>query len=238
MSNLVNVQIETKDGINVVSSRVIAHELGKRHADVVNQIENIFNDENVRRSIIKSKYEHRGNIYKEYLLTKDGFILYMFNIQGYNDFKMAYINRFNEMEKALKEMSVPKLPSYAEALRQLADSIETNERLMIENKEMKPKAEFFDAVTDSKTAIQMGDVAKVLDMGMGRNKLFEILRNQRVLMQDNRPYQKYIDNGWFRTVETKFTKQNGDTSIHIKTMVYQKGVDGIRKLLNKTIKGE
>lgn len=27
----------------------------------------------------------------------------MFNIQGYNDFKMAYINKFNEMEKALEQ---------------------------------------------------------------------------------------------------------------------------------------
>ena len=30
-------------------------------------------------------------------------LLYMFNIQGHNDFKMAYINKFNEMEKQLKQ---------------------------------------------------------------------------------------------------------------------------------------
>lgn len=62
----------------------------------------------------------------------------------------------------------PKLPSYAEALRQLADKVEENERLQLENKEMKPKAEFFDTVADSKTAISMNDVAKVLGIkGMG-----------------------------------------------------------------------
>lgn len=32
----------------------------------------------------------------------------MFNIQGYNDYKMAYINEFNRMEQALKEQK--KLP--------------------------------------------------------------------------------------------------------------------------------
>lgn len=98
---------------------------------------------------------------------------------------------------------------------------------------MKPKEEFFEAVTNSKTAIQMSEVAKVLDMGIGRNKLFEILRDNKILMQDNRPYQKYIDNGWFRVVEVKYTKQNGDTAISLKTLVYQKGVNGIRKLLSK-----
>lgn len=105
--------------------------------------------------------------------------------------------------------------------------------LKIENEEMKPKAEFFDAVADSKTAIQMGEVAKVLDMGIGRNKLFEILRNNKVLMNNNIPYQKYIDNGYFRVIETKFTKPNGDTCVNIKTLVYQKGINYIKKIVEK-----
>ena len=54
--------------------------------------------------IISSSYKVKGQNreYKEYLLTKDWFTLYMFNIQGYNDFKMAYINEFNKMEQELK----------------------------------------------------------------------------------------------------------------------------------------
>lgn len=90
--------------INVVSSRDIAEGLGKRHTDVMNQIKKIYNEqnENVRYAIIPSKYNDRGRELDEYLLTKDGFTLYMFNIQGYNNFKMAYINKFNEMEQALR----------------------------------------------------------------------------------------------------------------------------------------
>ena len=98
--------------------------------------------------------------------------------------------------------------------------------------EMQPKAEFFDAVTDSKTAIQIGDVAKVLDMGIGRNKLFEFLRDEKILMYNNQPYQKYIDQGYFRVVEQKFEK-NGEVCINIKTLVFQKGVDFIRRRLEK-----
>ena len=55
--------------------------------------------------IISSFYEVEGQKrkYKEYKLTKDGFTLYMFHVQGFTDFKMAYINRFNEMESFIKE---------------------------------------------------------------------------------------------------------------------------------------
>lgn len=98
--------------------------------------------------------------------------------------------------------------------------------------EMKPKEEFFDAVADSKDAIEIGKVAKVLNRpGIGRNKLFEILRRNGILMKDNTPYQKYIDNGCFRTIEQKYCMPDGETRISIKTLVYQKGVDYIRKIL-------
>lgn len=99
--------------------------------------------------------------------------------------------------------------------------------------ELKPKAEFFDAVTDSKDAIPMADVAKVLDMGIGRNKLFEFLRSRNILMSDNRPYQKYIDAGYFRVVEQKYDKGCGEIGINIKTLVFQKGVDYIRRKLRE-----
>lgn len=45
--------------------------------------------------------EQNKQEYKQYKLTKDGFTLYMFNVQGFVDFKMAYIQKFNEMERAL-----------------------------------------------------------------------------------------------------------------------------------------
>ena len=100
-------------------------------------------------------------------------------------------------------------------------------------KEMLPKAEFYDAVAGSKDAIDIGSAAKVLNMGIGRNKLFEILRNKGILMNNNIPYQKYIDCGYFRVIEQKYTKPDGTVCINIKTLVYQKGLDFIRKLLKE-----
>lgn len=105
--------------------------------------------------------------------------------------------------------------------------------------ELQPKADFYDAVTDSKDAIPMADVAKVLDFkNIGRNKLFNYLRNKKVLQEDNKPYQRYIDCKWFRTVESKYTDSKGNTHINITTLVYQKGVDAIRKMLVNDMKGE
>lgn len=93
----------------------------------------------------------------------------------------------------------------------------------------KPKVEFFDAVANSKTAIQIGDVAKVLDIkGVGRNKLFEILRKEKILMNDNLPYQTYIDRGYFRVIEQKYNVRD-EVRINFKTLVYQRGVNFIRK---------
>lgn len=95
--------------------------------------------------------------------------------------------------------------------------------------DMRPKADFFDAVADSKTAISMNEVSKVLGIkGLGRNNLFEFLRDNAILDRCNVPYQKYIDCGWFRVIEQKYTK-NGEEHISIKTLVYQKGVDAIRR---------
>lgn len=125
---------------------------------------------------------------------------------------------------------------FARALKMADQTIErlkeNNAILLKDNQRMKPKEEFFDAVAGSKDAIEIGKVAKVLNYpGVGRNKLFEILRDKGVLMRDNIPYQKYIDNGCFRTVEQKYHTPDGETRINIKTLVYQKGVDYIRKML-------
>jgi phage antirepressor YoqD-like protein len=108
------------------------------------------------------------------------------------------------------------------------------EGLQKENEVLKPKAAFFDQVADSKDALQMRDVAGVLNVpGYGRNTLFEFLRKQGVLDSRNVPYRKYQDQGYFRVIEQKWTDNEGETHISLKTLVYQRGVDFIRKLIQE-----
>lgn len=107
-------------------------------------------------------------------------------------------------------------------------------RIQDANKEiarLKPAAEFAYQICSSKDAIDIGNCAKVLNRNIGRNNLFEFLRNRKVLQQDNIPYQKYIDSGYFRVIETKYTIPSGETKISLKTLVLQKGVAYINKLL-------
>ncbi len=240
------LQVISKNGIQVIDSRDVAKMVDRRHDHLIRGIKkycgiistNTAPNFGVSDFFIESNYkDSTGRELPCYLLTKKGCDMVANKMTGEKGimFTAAYVTAFEQMIETLQETKF-KLPSYAEALRQLADKVEENEKLLIENSEMKPKAEFFDAVAESKTAIPMGEVAKVLDIkGIGRNKLFEFLRDKKVLMNNNIPYQKYIDCGYFRVIETKYSKPNGDTAITVKTLVYQKGLDYIRKLLKQEI---
>ncbi|AYO30839.1 hypothetical protein D2962_09625 [Biomaibacter acetigenes] len=241
MGEIIHLGIKQEGSMLVVSSRIVAENFDKRHDNVIRDIEELIGgllkieETQAEKYFIQSTYIHPQNnqAYKEYLLTKDGFTLLTMGWTGEKAmrFKVAYINEFNRMEQELKN----NLP--ADPRKLLAAAVlEANKIIQEQDKkiqELLPKAEFYDAVAGSKDAIDIGSAAKVLDMGIGRNKLFEILRNKGVLMSNNIPYQKYIDCGYFRTIEQKYSKPDGTVCINIKTLVYQKGLDFIRKLLKE-----
>ena len=54
-----------------------------------------------------------------------------------------------------------------------------------------------------------------------------------ILDKNNIPYQKYVDKGYFRVIEQKYTVPDGEVRINIKSLVYQKGIDKIRKILKE-----
>ena len=110
-------------------------------------------------------------------------------------------------------------------------------RLEAENKVklLEPKGQFYDDVAGSKGSVEMGHVAKVLGIrGMGRNNLFSLLRDKKIFDRNNIPYQQYVDLGYFRVLEQKYSVPNGETKINIKTMVFQKGIDFIRKKIRES----
>ncbi len=137
------------------------------------------------------------------------------------------IQKVNELQNKIKAPTTMK-----EALLLALEQQEKIEALELKVIEDKPKVEFYNEVTGSQTTFTMDKVAKILNFKkVGRNTLFDILRKNEILRNDNTPYQSYVDRGWFRLIESKFTKPDGETCITYKTVVYQKGVDGILKLL-------
>jgi Rha family phage regulatory protein len=212
------VKIEEKETIGfVVSSRTVAEQLGKRHADVLESVGNILENGDFRSLIIPSTYKVSGQKreYKEYLLTKDGFVLYMFNIQGHNDFKMAYIKKFNEMEKQLKERETKVFTqnNLKEMLLLSLELIEKNEKLVAELKEkekiiesQKEKVEFAEMIEKNQTTISLDEMAHILRQNGIRITSYTlrvILREHGFLGRRNgtgynMPTQKSISAGYMR----------------------------------------
>lgn len=230
------VEFTNKDEQVYVSSRDVAKVFEKLHKNVIKELEKILTEQSAKigADIVKSSYlDDLGRNYKQYLLTKKGLNLYLFNIQGYNNYKIAFLDKFEEMEQALKSNQPAfKVPTTMVEASELA--LEQAKHIEVLNAKIETdrhKVEFYDAVADSKDAITIGDAAKVLNMRVGRNRLFEILRNNKILQNNNVPYQKYIYRGYFRVVEQQWTKPDGENCVSIKTLVYQNGLNFIRKLI-------
>lgn len=102
------------------TSRDIAEKLNKDHDKVCKKIKEVLT---VAEFCERNFTTNQGNIYKEYLLDKDAFILLLFNYTGYNDFKRAYIKKFNQMEQQLKIKQPPLTNIQQKALSKLKDML-------------------------------------------------------------------------------------------------------------------
>jgi prophage antirepressor-like protein len=120
--------------------------------------------------------------------------------------------------------------TYLEALEALVKSEKEKLLLQAENaaKEQRlaaaePKAAFTDLAMMSQDTISMNDAAKVLKLGYGNITLFRILREMKVLMPDNLPYQEYISRGYFK-VDEKPLRIGETVQIKRVTRITQKGL--------------
>lgn len=67
------------------------------------------------------------------------------------------------------------------------------------------KVDFYDAVGSTSATLTIERFAKLvtekLGIQTGRNRMFQWLRKNGYLQDNNMPYQRYINNGWFKTYE-------------------------------------
>lgn len=97
--------------------------------------------------------------------------------------------------------------------------------------EMIPAEKFCHAVTNSVNAMTIQDYAKIL--GWGPNRLFAWLRGQRYLMDGNRPYQEFIDRGYFRVKEGIWHNSAGEPQTFTRTLITGKGQQYIQSKLQQ-----
>ena len=100
--------------------------------------------------------------------------------------------------------------------------------------EQKPLVDFAEKVHVADGLIDISDMAKLLHeknkINIGRNRLFEFLKNKKILMTGNDPYQKYIEAGWFKTKEIVL-EIKGVLKPFIKVYVTGKGQLKLTKLI-------
>lgn len=114
--------------------------------------------------------------------------------------------------------------------KQVKALMEEKQGLIEENKELKPKALFADAVSASNESILIGQLAKLIRQNgyeIGQNRLFEYLRENGYLIKKgeryNQPTQKSMDLGLFEVKERTITNPDGSTRITLTTKVTGKG---------------
>lgn len=163
-------------------------------------------------------------------------------------------DRFDELEESYfnNKSKVPQLSERDKIAIALMnggiDAIEGAKRLVeietqpLLNKieEDKPLVSFAETISQSSDSIDIGVFAKLIkDEGikLGRNKLFDWLRNNKYLMKNNQPYQKYIDNKYFEIIEYAAKTPYGEkicTKTLIKGLGQIKLIEKLRKEISNT----
>jgi anti-repressor protein len=183
--------------------------------------------------------EHCKGVYKKYPLQTAGGVQELSIIDESGLYKLVLASKkfnaikFKEWVTSKVLPSIRKTGSYSVTPKKEL-SIEEMTLLVIQNmqskiadqskqlEEQKPKVEFAEKIVNTGNGVSIGDFAKTI--GLGQNKLFDWLRDNKYLMSNNIPYQKYIDAGYFKVIEWVLEKKN---EAKFKTLITGKGQEYI-----------
>ena len=233
-----NVTVENVNGVLVTTSNRVANELGVRHTHLLDKINGYVNKfssaELSAQFYIPSNYKDKsGKSNRNFLITKKGIAQliggYSAAVEKAFDLNVAYINRFEEMEKQLQGIGVPN--TFAQALKLAYEQQLKIEQLEIDNKEketkiieMSPKASYYDLILQSKDVVAVTVIAK--DYGMTAQAFNKLLKENNIQFKCNGTwvlYSKYNGNGYTATKTTKFVHDSGEQGSRIGTYWTQKG---------------
>lgn len=234
-----NKIVLNKNNKAVTTSVKVAETFSKNHRDVMRDVRRIIKDlgaQNCAADFAKGTYKNSKNHeYPMYYLSRKGFTMLAFGYNGKKalEFKSRYIDAFDQMEKIIREHNMDSymIADPVQRAEKWLEEYKYRAKLAQENKELKPKALFADAVATSKDTILVGELAKILKqngLNVGAQRLFKWLRANGYLIKRrgsdyNVPTQKSMNMGLFRVKEYVHTDGIGTVKITKTPKVTGKG---------------
>lgn len=258
MNDIIQSEVvyKTNRGTPVTDSVKVARVFEKQHKNVMKSIRNILGSaQNLanQKWFAETTYtDAQGKRQPMFLMNRDGFSLLTMSLTGEKAmaFKVAFIEQFNRMEQAIKELApaTPAIPqTFAQALRLAAEQAETIEAQQKQLEAQAPKVAFATAIINSPSSCGIDELAKLLKQNgvdMGEIRLFQWLRDNDYLCSvgtaRNQPTQKAFDMGLFELKPQTWTNPKTDEVMTTtRTMVTGKGKEYfINKFLFKQQKGQ
>lgn len=241
-----NITIKVENNQLLVSSLEVAENFGKRHEHVLDAIRELKSTtENSVMLFYETTYTNKNNRqFPMYYMNRDGFSLLVMGFTGKKalEWKLKYINAFNEMEQKLSNIKDSyMIEDPIKRAKRWIEEEKERQALIAENEELKPKALFADAISESKGCITIGALAKMLAQNgvtIGQNRLYEWLRENGYLMKNgtdkNVATQRFIDQGLFRLRENKVIINGEEIVAKPTTLVTGKGQ---KYFINMFLKG-
>lgn len=213
-----------------MSSVEIAELTGKEHYNVIRDIRTLLEQGVAALNFEASTYKDANQRNRPcYNLTKKGCLILA---SGYDaKLREKIIDRWEELEtQSRQNLQVPS--SFSEALMLAARQAEEIEKANKHIAVLAPKADFADKAFDTDGKIDIGQAAKILNLGYGRNTLFKKLRKEGVFFANrNEPKQRFVDAGYFELKEQLIPRENHPAFTVMKVLVTQKGLAYINLIL-------
>ncbi|RMC24459.1 MULTISPECIES: phage regulatory protein/antirepressor Ant [unclassified Lactobacillus] len=219
----------------VTSSLQVAKTFGKNHRDVLRIIDGFKKDVRDFAQIFEEGNEpdSYGRKRRAYFMTRDGFTLLAMGFTGKKalNFKLKYINAFNQMENEIKAIKAGHLDSYM-----IEDPVKRAQKWVEEKKaylKIKPKADYYDSQMHNPGLMTTTEIAK--DYGWTAKKLNIELHNRHVIYKQGKVwvlYRKYDAKGYTQYEPYSYAKDGKkDQGVHNNLKWTQKGKKFIYDLL-------
>lgn len=242
-----------KDNQPLTNSLLVAETFGKEHRNVLRDIKNL-----IEGGVLKNEQtpmfeettyisEQNKQSYPLYVMNQDGFTLLAMGFNGKKamEFKLKYIEAFNDMKRQI-EQSKPSVPqNYLEALKSLVKAEEEKQQLALENKqkdetiitiskanvelgnkitEMLPKVSYYDRILQSNATMTITQIAQ--DYGMSAIAMNKELESMRIQHKERGQwilYAQFLKGGYVHSRAVDIIRKDGRHDVKYNTEWTTKG---------------